>query len=153
MRCCERRLPAVRGLRMLPALYQSILMLIASAATNTLRAQVDVERLPSLQCAKTVKAGHIKRRESVPARDSVEACRAISLSVAAALRKYPGTVDSTVIWRHDFPDLGTRNVNSLYQISLYITHAKRLPSAFSPKHVEVVVDRKTFVARVSPLEQ
>jgi hypothetical protein len=146
----RQQLPAMRRF---PVLCHAILMLIASAATNTLRAQVDAERLPSLQCARSVKAGHIKRRESVPARDSVEACRAIRLSVAAALRKYPGTVDSTVIWRHDFPDLGTRNMNSLYQLTLYITHAKRLPSAFSPKYVEVVVDRKTFIATVSPLEQ
>lgn len=146
----HKQLPAMRKSLVL---YHAILMLVASAATNTLRAQVDAERLPSLQCAKTVKAGHIKRRESVPARDSVEACRAIQLSVAAALRKYPGKVDSAVIWRHDFPDLGTRNVNSLYQLTLYITHATRLPSAFSPKHVEVVVDRKTFATRVLLLEQ
>jgi hypothetical protein len=140
-------------MRKLLSRWPAVLIVLASAATNRLHSQSDAASLPALQCAKTIKGGSIKRRESVPARDSLEACRAIGLSVAAALKKYPGSVDSTVIWRHDFPDLGTSNVNSVYQVMLYVKLAKPGPSAFAPKYVDVVVDRKTFAVTVRRNEQ
>ena len=125
-------------------LFQSLLLLSTSGAINRLSAQIDAGDAQALRCAKPIKVTNIKRLESVPAKDSVEACRALGLSISAANRKYPGKIDSAVVWRHDFPTLGTSNVNSVYQIGLYIS---------LPQYVEVVVDRKTWATSVMPLER
>ena len=125
-------------------LFRSLLMLGASGAMNRLSAQTDASDALPLRCGASIEVANIKRLPSVPAKDSVEACRALRLSIAAAIKKHPARVDSAVIWRHDFPELYTTKSYSLYQMGFYLSR--------EPLYVEVVVDRKTWVVTVRLLE-
>ncbi len=118
-------------------------ILSSIGVSNRLPAQVDVTDAQPMTCAKPINLSRIRRLGSVPARDSIEACRALSLAIVAANKKYPGRIDSAVVWRHDFLTLGTNSVESAYQVGLYI-----VPRPY----VEVWVDRKTWAASVQFLE-
>lgn len=135
-----RELTAVRNRR---AWQLALLLVTLSCGSIELAAQPDVSRAQRLVCRTLPKTSPTRRLESVPARDSLEACRALTLAIAAAKNRYPGRVDSAMVWRHDVPELGTTHVQSFYQIGVYITPRP---------YVEVVVDRTTWAVSVQFLE-
>ncbi len=125
--------------------YRAAFFLLTTAACGSrVAAQPDTSDSKRIACQKLPKLINVRSLASVPTQDSLEACHALSLAVAAASKRYPGRVDSALVWRHDFPELNTSNVESVYQIGVFI----------SPQpYVEVIVDRKTWATSVRRLER
>ncbi|MBL0937956.1 MAG: hypothetical protein IBJ03_03620 [Gemmatimonadaceae bacterium] len=76
----------------------------------------------------------------VPAKDF---CRAALLSVQALGFEQSGQLDSVLVVFHEFPLLGTKQVEKLFQAGVY--HKKG-------GYREVAIDRKTWKVEIQPGE-
>ena len=118
-----------------------ILLLVSASAC--LSAQVETKLAQPLRCSNISGLRSARRLPSVRTRDTTEACRALALSVSEVAKLHREPIDSAIVWRHEFPVIGTRARDTLYQVGLFV-HAR--------PYVEVIVDKKSWRATVQFLE-